>query len=42
MYGCGEPFGRFSVVDLTSEEEDAIPDPSRDEEIACKLFGDLN
>jgi hypothetical protein len=29
-------------VDLTSKEEDAAPNTSRDEEIACKLFSDLN
>jgi hypothetical protein len=30
------------VVDLSSEQEDAFFDTSRDEEIAQKLFGDLN
>jgi hypothetical protein len=30
------------VVDLSSEEEDAFPDTSRDKEIIRKLFGDLN
>jgi hypothetical protein len=30
------------MVDLSSEEEDVIADTLRDEEIAQKLFGDLN
>jgi hypothetical protein len=42
MYEHGEPSEAFLVVDLTLEEEDAAPDTSRDEEIACKLSGDLN
>jgi hypothetical protein len=32
----------FPVVDLSSEEEEAALDTSRDEEIVCKLFDDLN
>jgi hypothetical protein len=42
MYEHGEPFEGFLMVDLTSEEDDAVPDTSRDEQIARKLFGDLN
>jgi hypothetical protein len=42
MYKHGEPFEGSLVVDLSSEEEDASPDTSRDEEISQKLFGDLN
>jgi hypothetical protein len=30
------------MVDLSSEEEDAFPDTSQDEELAKQLFGDLN
>jgi hypothetical protein len=32
----------FPVVDLTWEEEDDVPDTSRDEQITHKFFGDLN
>jgi hypothetical protein len=32
----------FPMVDLSSGEEDTFPDTSRDEEIAWKLFGNLN
>jgi hypothetical protein len=42
MYEHGKPSKGFPVVDLSSEEEDTFPDTSRDEEIARKLFGDLN
>jgi hypothetical protein len=37
-----ELFEGFPVVNLSSDEEDAIPDTSRDEDITYKLFGDLN
>jgi hypothetical protein len=30
------------VVDLSSDEEDPIPDTSRDEELAKRLFSDFN
>jgi hypothetical protein len=33
MYEHGEPSEGFPVVDLSSEEEDAFPDTSHDEEI---------
>jgi hypothetical protein len=43
MYEHGEPSEGFPVVDLSSsEEEDAFPDTSRDEEITRKLFGGFN
>jgi hypothetical protein len=42
LYEHGEPYEGIPVVDLSSEEEDAFPDTSRDDEIAQKLFGDLN
>jgi hypothetical protein len=42
MYEHGEPFEGFSMVELSSEEEDVIPDTSQDEEITQKLFNDLN
>jgi hypothetical protein len=42
MYEHGEPFRRIPLVDLTSEEEDVIPGTSWDEEIARKLFSDVN
>jgi hypothetical protein len=41
MHEHGEPSEGFSVVDLSSKEEDTFLDTSRDEEIARKLFGDL-
>jgi hypothetical protein len=41
MHEHGEPSEGFSVVDLSSKEEYAFLDTSRDEEIARKLFGDL-
>jgi hypothetical protein len=38
-----EPSEEIPVVDLSSDEEgDALPDTSRDEEFARRLFGDLN
>jgi hypothetical protein len=42
MYKHGEPSKGFSVVDLSSEEEDAFTDTSRDEEVTRKIFGALN
>jgi hypothetical protein len=33
---------RIPVVDLSSDEEDLIPDISRDDEFAKRLFDDLN
>jgi hypothetical protein len=42
MHEHGEPSERFPVVDLSPEEVDSLPDTSQDEEIAQKLFGDLN
>jgi hypothetical protein len=42
MYEHGGPSKGLLVVDLSSEEEDATPNTSRDEEIAQKLFGALN
>jgi hypothetical protein len=45
MYEHDEPSKEFSMVDLGSKDEDEdwdAPDTSRDEEVACKLFGDLN
>jgi hypothetical protein len=42
MHKHDEPSERFPVVDLSSEEEEAAMDTSRDEEISRKLFGDLN
>jgi hypothetical protein len=42
VYEHGRPFEGISVVDLSSEEEDAFPNTSRDEECARKLFDDLN
>jgi hypothetical protein len=42
MHEHSESSEGFLVMDLTSTEEDAAPDTSQDEEIACKLFGDLN
>jgi hypothetical protein len=42
MYKHSESFEGFLVVDLSSGEEDAFPDTSRDEEIAQKLFNNLN
>jgi hypothetical protein len=42
MYEHGETFEGFSVVDMSLEEAYAAPDTSRDEEIARKMFGDLN
>jgi hypothetical protein len=42
MYEDGEPSEGFPMVDLSSQEEDTFFDTSQDEEIARKLFGDLN
>jgi hypothetical protein len=42
LYEHGEPSEGFPVVDLSSGEEDAFPDTSRDEEIGRKLFRDIN
>jgi hypothetical protein len=41
-YEHDDPSKGFSVEDISSGEDDALPDTSRDEEIARKLFGDLN
>jgi hypothetical protein len=38
----GSPSEEISVVDLSSDEEDGLPETSRDEEFTQKLFGDLN
>jgi hypothetical protein len=38
----GGPSKEVSVVDLSSNEEDALPDTLQDEEFARRLFGDLN
>jgi hypothetical protein len=37
-----EPSEGFPVMDLSSREEDTFPGTSRDEEIARRLFADLN
>jgi hypothetical protein len=42
MYEHGRPSKGLLVVDLSSEEEEAAPNTSQDEEITRKLFGDLN
>jgi hypothetical protein len=42
VYEHDEPSEGFPVVDLSLEEKDAMPDTSRDEEIAWKIFGGLN
>jgi hypothetical protein len=42
MYEHSEPSEVFSVVNLSSGEEDTLLDTSQDEEIARKLFGDPN
>jgi hypothetical protein len=42
MYDHGEPSMGLLVVNHSSEEEDAFPNTSWDEEIVRKLFGDLN
>jgi hypothetical protein len=42
MYEHSEPSEGFSVVDLSSGEEDATPDTSQDEEITRRLFSNLN
>jgi hypothetical protein len=38
----GRPFEEISVVDLSSEEEDAFLDTSQDEEFAKRHISDLN
>jgi hypothetical protein len=42
VYERDGPSEWISVVDLSSEEEDAYPDTSRDEELTKQLFDDLN
>jgi hypothetical protein len=42
MYENGVASEGFPVVDLSSKEEDATPNTLKDENIAHKLFGDLN
>jgi hypothetical protein len=42
MQEHGDPSEEILVVDLSSDEEDGLPDTSRDEEFARRLFGDLN
>jgi hypothetical protein len=42
MYEHNEPSEGFLVVNLSSDEEDVVPYTSRDEDLARKLFGDLN
>jgi hypothetical protein len=42
MYDHGEPSMGLLVVNHSSEEEEAFPNTSWDEEIVRKLFGDLN
>jgi hypothetical protein len=43
MYGHTEPSEGFPMVDLASSSKEVVfPDTSWDEEIAQKLFGDLN
>jgi hypothetical protein len=42
VHECGRPSKEISVVDLSSEEEDAFLDTSRDEEFARRHIGDLN
>jgi hypothetical protein len=42
LYEHDGPSKGLLVVDLSSEEEDAAPNTSQDEEIAQKLFGALN
>jgi hypothetical protein len=42
MYEHGELSEGFSVVDLSSGEEDATLDTSWDEEVTHRLFCDLN
>jgi hypothetical protein len=38
----GGPSEEIPVVDLSSDEEDGLPDTSWDEEFAWRLFDDLN
>jgi hypothetical protein len=38
----GVPQGSFPTSDFEVKEIEVEPDTSRNEEIACKLFGDLN
>jgi hypothetical protein len=42
IFEQGGPSERIPVVDLSLDEEDLIPDTSRDEEFVKRLFGDLN
>jgi ParB-like chromosome segregation protein Spo0J len=42
MYKHNEASEGFPVADLSSKEQDAFPEITRDEAIAWKLFGDLN
>jgi hypothetical protein len=42
IFEQGGPSERISMVDLSSNEEDLIPDTSRDEEFNKRLFGDFN
>jgi hypothetical protein len=36
------PSEEIAILDLSSDEEDGLPDTSRDEEFAWRLFSDLN
>jgi hypothetical protein len=42
MYEHDEPSKGFPMVNLSSEEEGVDLDTSQDEDVACKLFDDLN
>jgi hypothetical protein len=42
VFEQGGPSERISVVDLSSDEEDLLPDTLWDEDFARRLFGDLN
>jgi hypothetical protein len=42
IFEQGRPSERILVVDLSSDEEDLIPDTSWDEEFTKRLFGDPN
>jgi hypothetical protein len=42
VFEQGEPSERIPVVDLSSDEEDLIPDITRDEEFSKRVFDDIN
>jgi hypothetical protein len=42
VFEQGGPSEKVPMVDLSSDEEDAFPDISWDEDFARRLFGDLN